>query len=226
MQKHFKLISTFFITLFFAFSLQAQTSGQAYNVQPNDWLSKISSRVYQNPHLYYRIIEGTNEKALNDNSFQKIGSANTLRIGQKIWIPESTLSTNQPPTEPAEDEGNLVNIPKTDCEIRIWYNYQVVAISRLNEKWEQDGLDLATRAQKAYELRHDARVNARFMMADQSAVKKLQERDMQKYGNPDGPTFDYLVKKVGKDGLSQQDIYQSIIESSSRTSPVFNKDCQ
>ena len=108
----------------------------------------------------------------------------------------------------------------------LWYNYQVVAIGVINQKWKNDGLDLATRAHRAYELRHEARVNARFMMQDQTAVKGLQERDMAKYGNPDGPTFEYLIQKNTDNGLSLEEAYQSIIDSSSRTDQRFNADCQ
>lgn len=192
----------------------SQSAQQAYIVQEGDWLSSIAERAYGNPHLYYRIIDGTNTKAKADNSFSPLASPNQLRVGQKVWIPSAPASTN------------LASAPKTDCEIRLWYNYQVVAIGVINQKWQNDGLDLETRARRAYELRHDARVNARFMMQDQTAVKGLQARDMAKYGNPDGPTFEYLIQKNTDNGLSLDEAYQSIIDSSSRTDQRFNADCQ
>ena len=203
--------------------LKAQTPGNAYIAQENDWLSKMAQAAYGNPHLYYKIIDGTNEKALTDNSFNKITSANTIMAGQKFWIPGQGSAGNN---GAASKDGQLVAIPKTNCEIRVWYNYQVVAISVLNEKWKADGLDLETRARKAYELRHAARVNARFMMQDKDEVNGLQARDMAKYGNPDGPTFDYLLKKNTDKGLSVAEGYQSILDSSSRVSKVYNSECQ
>lgn len=115
--------------------------------------------------------------------------------------------------------------PSSDCEIRKWYNYQVVGISVINERWKEKGISLEERAKRAYGLRHNARVNARFMMQDKKAVKVLQERDMQKYGNPDGPTFLDLVKKVEGKGAKGDEVYRKIIESSSRTSPTYNGQC-
>ena len=75
-------------------------------------------------------------------------------------------------------------------------------------------------------MRHEARVNARFMMQNPEEVSALQARDMERYGNPDGPTFDYLVKKNTDAGLSLEEAYQSIIDSSSRTDTRYNADCQ
>jgi len=51
------------------------------------------------------------------------------------------------------------------------------------------------RAKKAYEIRHNARLKAREMMQNKDEVLALQKRDLKKYGNPDGPTFDQLIKK-------------------------------
>lgn len=213
-----KQLLTFALTLFlFGLHLMpawAQTPQQAYLVQEGDWLSSIAERAYGNPHLYHRIIDGTNNKAAVDESFAPLNRPNQLEVGQKVWIPSPPGGTN------------LASVPKTDCEIRLWYNYQVVAIGLINEKWQQDGLELETRARRAYELRHEARVNARFMMQDQAAVKALQERDMAKYGNPDGPTFEYLLQNNTDNGLSVAEAYQSIIDSSSRTDQRFNADCQ
>ncbi len=116
-----------------------------------------------------------------------------------------------------------VAVPQTNAEIRLWYNYQVVAISEINKRWVEEGLSAEERARRAYELRHDARVNARFMMPDKDEVKMLQERDSAKYGNPGGPTFAYLVEKNQKAGLEGGQVYEAIIESSSRTSAAYNQ---
>jgi len=116
--------------------------------------------------------------------------------------------------------------PTTDCEIRKWYNYQVVAIPLINKRWIDKGLTAEQRAQKAFTLRHNARINARYMMPNQEEVKALQVRDQKKYGNPDGPTFAYLVKKHQKKGLNGKELYQSIIKSSSRTDSTYNEQCE
>ncbi len=198
----------------------AQNAGQSYTIKQGDWLSKIAAKAYENPHLYYRIIEATNEKALLDKSYKTILSVTALKAGQKIWIPDYSATASE-----TTSEVNLVAVPKTNCEIRIWYNYQVVAISALNKKWIADGLDLKTRAKKAYQLRHNARVDARFMMQNKEEVKQFQARDQAKYGNPDGPTFEYLFNGLTKEGHSAEECYRRIIASASKVSPVYNKDC-
>ena len=214
MKSKTNLLTSFLFALLISAQSFAQAPNSAYTIQESDWLSKISEVAYGSPHLYYRIVEGTNKKAKTDASFTKIGSANALKVGQKVWIPNPPSTTN------------LTGIPKTNCEIRLWYNFQVVAVGVINKKWEEDGIDLKTRAKKAYELRHQARVNARFMMQNKTEVKALQARDMKKYGNPDGPTFEYLLKKNTDNGLSLEAAYQSIIDSSSRTDSGYNSDCQ
>ncbi|MDD5393753.1 MAG: hypothetical protein PHE17_12105 [Thiothrix sp.] len=125
-----------------------------------------------------------------------------------------------------QEAGAQYHIPKTDCEVRDWYNYQVVAIPAINNRWVQEGMSAEERAKHAYEIRHEARVNARFMMPDQSEVKELRERDKQKYGSPDGPTFDYLVKKGLTEGGKENQVYEEIIQSSSRTDTTYNAACQ
>lgn len=219
-----KLFSKFILLVIFQVSFYtgfSQTVNASYVVQHGDWLSKISQKAYGNPHLYYRIIESTNEKHLADKSFQKITDVRKIKIGQKLWIPNYASSSS------STKKGDvLVAVPITDCEIRIWYNYQVVAISELNKNWIAQKIDLKTRAYKAYTLRHNARVNARFMMQNKDSVKKIQERDMRKYGNPDGPTFEYLMKKCANRGNSTDACYQDIIMSSSRVSTVYNNECK
>ncbi len=214
MKSKTSLIAVFLFSWLFTVPAFAQTLNSTYTIQQGDWLSKIAQKAYDNPHLYYRIIEGTNKKAASDDSFDNIGSANDLQVGQKIWIP--ALPSND----------NLTGVPQTNCEIRLWYNFQIVAVGIINKKWEQDGIDLETRAHKAYEMRHEARVNARFMMQNKEEVRVLQARDMEKYGNPNGPTFEYLLKKNMDAGLTLADAYQSIIDSSSRTDTRYNADCQ
>lgn len=123
------------------------------------------------------------------------------------------------------DNHLLVMIPKTDCEIRVWYNYQVVAIPVINNRWIENEMSLKERAERAYRLRHNARVNARFMMSSPIEMKALQARDMLKYGNPDGPSFEYLVEKSVNSGMTKQQAYEKIITSSARTDDTYNDMC-
>ncbi|CAA6809981.1 MAG: Unknown protein [uncultured Sulfurovum sp.] len=128
-------------------------------------------------------------------------------------------------TMSSEIKASYLKVPSSDCEVRKWYNYQVVAIPMIDKRWVEKGISLEVRATRAYSLRHNARMNARYMMKDKEAVKKLEERDTQKYGNPDGPTFLYLVKKMKKKGFNRDESYREIIKSASRTSPTYNGKC-
>jgi len=114
-------------------------------------------------------------------------------------------------------------LPKTNAEIRQWYNDQVSDIPTLNLQWIKEGLTVEERAKKAYLIRHQARIDARLMMQNQEEVTTLQNRDMEKYGNPDGPTFEYLLEKNRKAGLVGDEIYEAIIDSSKRTNRQYNE---
>jgi hypothetical protein len=50
----------------------------------------------------------------------------------------------------------------------------------------------------------------------------LRARDQEKYGNPEGPTFEYLVEKGKKDGKADDAVYEGIIASASKTNPDIN----
>jgi len=45
---------------------------------------------------------------------------------------------------------------------------------------------------------------------------------MEKYGHPDGPTFDQVVERAESKGLRGDDAYEAIVESSQRTDPTFD----
>ena len=60
-------------------------------------------------------------------------------------------------------------------------------------------------------------------MMDPDAVNLLEARDLQKYGNPDGPTFEQLVDKGLGGGKTLRQVYQDIIGSSTRTNQAYNR---
>ena len=113
-------------------------------------------------------------------------------------------------------------IPKTNAEIRQWYNDQVAVIPARDQEWQKQGISAEERARRAHEIRHHARIQARAYMQDKREVADLQARDQEKYGNPDGPTFDYLVKKNQEKGLQGDAVYEDIIGSSNRTNAEYN----
>lgn len=116
-----------------------------------------------------------------------------------------------------------VNLPQTNAEIRQWYNDQVAVIPALNEQWVNEGLSAEERARRAHEIRHNARLQAREFMPDKQEVADLQARDLQKYGNPDGPTFDQLVEANRAKGMTGDAVYEAIINSSNRTNAEYNQ---
>lgn len=107
-------------------------------------------------------------------------------------------------------------------EIRLHYNHIVSTIAAANEKWKQEGLSAEIRARRAFEIRHDARVTCRAMMSSAEEVEDLQQRDQEKYGHPDGPTFDQLVEKARTKGTTGDAVYEGIIASAQRTDEKIN----
>jgi hypothetical protein len=110
-----------------------------------------------------------------------------------------------------------------NARIREHYLALVSRIAPANEAWVKEGVPPEERARRAYQMRHDARLTARAMMGDPAEVADLQARDREKYGNPDGPTFEQLVESGKKKGRSGDALYQAIVESSQRTDNIVNE---
>lgn len=111
---------------------------------------------------------------------------------------------------------------QSNGEVRDWYNNEVSKILPLNEMWIKEGVPLEERAKRAHDLRHQARLKARELMSSEQDVKLLELRDLEVYGNKDGPTFEQLIEKSRKKGLSKEEAYESIIDSSNRTNKEYN----
>ena len=108
-------------------------------------------------------------------------------------------------------------------EIRKWYLERVAAISRLNKEWIAEGLSLETRARRAWQIRHDARLEARSMMENSAEVEDLKERDRRIYGNPDGPTFEQLVRELRREWGEGDEVFERIIAGAQTTSREANR---
>ncbi len=106
-------------------------------------------------------------------------------------------------------------------EIRVWYNKIVSEIPLLNGELTKKGVDLEARAVMAYNIRHEARMQARAMMSDASEVAMLQARDMKKYGNANGPSFPQLLDKAMSDGMTRNQAFENIISTSANTDPGY-----
>ncbi|MBL4650874.1 MAG: hypothetical protein JKY03_14170 [Aureispira sp.] len=139
-----------------------------------------------------------------------------LSSGLTYWM----LSTKVLPPATVQ-----ISMPTNNCDIRTWYNFQVLAIPQLNNYWITQEIPLEERAHKAYNLRHNARIHARYMMPSQEEVALLQKRDLAKYGNPDGPTFEDLLQKNKAKGMTLKQTYGYIIQTASKTNNNYNLDC-
>jgi hypothetical protein len=111
----------------------------------------------------------------------------------------------------------------TNTEIRSWYLNRVSAIPRLNNEWIQEGRSVRERAEAAWRIRHEARLEARSLMDNRSEVELLRQRDQAKYGNSDGPTFDFLVERLRTAGFEGDAIFEAIINGSYRTDRELNR---
>jgi len=163
-------------------------------------------------------------------SVRNIAVSNSTAIEESKLVTDYSLpQTQSKPKDdqqkPTDDPAYVVTLPKSNCEIRIWYNFQLVAIKTINQRWKEQGIGLIERAKMAHEIRHEARLNGRYMMEDKFEVAALRDRDNKKYGNPDGPTFEHLVAFGKENGLTGDRVYQGIIESSSRVQPVYRSSC-
>lgn len=107
-------------------------------------------------------------------------------------------------------------------QVRVKYLNDVSKIKQLNTQWKQQGISLKDRAFRAWQIRHSARVEARNKMFSSKNVGQLRVRDSQKYGNPDGPTFEFLVDQAKNHGARGDAIYDSVLSGSMRTNKNYN----
>lgn len=109
-------------------------------------------------------------------------------------------------------------------EIREWYTAQTSpeVIEQHLQRFAEAGLSLAEQAAELQQIRHNARITARGMMGDSEGVAILQRRDLEKFGNPDGPSLDQLVEKAVLGGMRGDEVWDSIIGSSQRTDAATN----
>lgn len=137
---------------------------------------------------------------------------------------ESELPTSSAPKDPPSEKPSIPK--KMDNEsVRKWYLEQTSEsrMNALDQKWKSEGLTAKERAERAHEVRHNARVEARARMRDPDDVARLEARDMEKYKSKDGPSFDYEFNKYKSQGQSDNDAYESIIKGASRTDKATNE---
>src|SRR4051812_12572131 len=126
----------------------------------------------------------------------------------------SSSSPSAPPSSIAQaEELRKGGASWTNAEVRAHYVALVATIGPANERWRREGMSAEERARRAFTMRHDARLLTRAMMSSRDEVEALGRRDQEKYGNPDGPTFEQLVEGGKKKGLTGDAVFEGIVES-------------
>ncbi|MEZ4471660.1 MAG: hypothetical protein R3F60_12830 [bacterium] len=111
----------------------------------------------------------------------------------------------------------------TPAAIRWIYVCRAYGIAAANRGWIAAGQPAEARARQASDVhRRTAKATARAMMDDQALAAELRARDQAKYGDPEGPTFEWLVKKARGRGLEGDAIYTDIIRSAGHTNDEVN----
>ena len=64
-----------------------QDEGTTYIVQADDWLSRLAEKFYGDLLAYPAIVDATNAKAAEDDSYTVIDNPDVIEIGQKLFIP-------------------------------------------------------------------------------------------------------------------------------------------
>jgi hypothetical protein len=128
------------------------------------------------------------------------------------------------PATPAEAEAwRARGSTWSDADVRARYVCWVAEIGPLDAKWKAEGLGAEARARRAYDRRHEARLTARAMMSDPAEVSTLRARDTAKYGNPDGPTYEWLVQRAKDKGLTGDAVFEEIVRSAQQTDRATNE---
>jgi len=153
---------------------------------------------------------------------QIVALALAIGLGCTPSPPASAVAKPAPTSVVEAETLKKGGVSWTNEEVRVYYNEIVGTIAAANDRWKQEGLPVEERARRASRIRHDARLTCRAMMASRDEVEDLRRRDQDKYGNPDGPTFEHLVESARKKGVTGDAIYEGIIASAQRTDAAVN----
>jgi hypothetical protein len=121
---------TFFLMMVFALMMSLsplavlaapplQGEGQAYTVQEDDCLWKIAEKYLGSGSAYPIIVDATNRKAAEDDTFATIVNPRLIYPGWKLWIPPlfgPAVATPTPTVLPCDIEGDTSKIVTCEFE--------------------------------------------------------------------------------------------------------------
>ena len=98
---------------------QTVTCDQDYIVQPDDWLSKLAGKFYNDIFAYPAIVVATNLAATADDSYTVITNPDLIEIGQKLCIPsaEAVAAGQYLGDELGQSEPSLVWVDGVQAEV-------------------------------------------------------------------------------------------------------------
>lgn len=103
----------------------------------------------------------------------------------------------------------------SNAETRAVYAHGELRMQELNKRWAAEGMPAEERAHRMFETRNELRQWARTLMADREAAAHLSANEKMM-------TWDRLVEKTEAKGFTGDEIFQEIIESSTRSRPGVN----
>ena len=148
-----------------------------------------------------------------------------LVVGCRSGAPAGDAPGSEPsPTSAAQAEAlKESGVAWDNAEIRAFYLRTIATIAPSDDRWKRENVPAEERGRRAFQIRHDARMTARAMMKDPAEVELLRARDREKYGGPDGPSFDQLVAHEKEKGLAGDAVYEAIVASAQRTDGAVNE---
>ncbi|MBV0919271.1 WXG100-like domain-containing protein [Mycobacteroides chelonae] len=103
----------------------------------------------------------------------------------------------------------------SNAETRAVYAHGELRMQELNKRWAAEGMPAEERAHRMFETRNELRQWARTLMADREAAAHLSANEKMM-------TWDRLVEKTEAKGFTGDEVFQEIIESSTRSRPGVN----